>query len=299
MEDEKKPQGDYLLPASIVVSALIVAGGWAYSANIQKQKPPENKNYSLEEIILPPEGIVLPARWGDLGIRLINSGVIDKNKLESLYSARGGLGAEEISLLENAGNGNLKITRENANFLLNILWALGLGNKNEILEKGPMVDPRYGGAGPPAGGFASTGGWTLVQGNAMAHYSRHGLISLVSEQQQLVERVSRNIYRPCCDNPAYFPDCNHGMAMLGLLELMASQGVSEKEMYKIALQVNAYWFPDTYLTIARFLEKKGIRWHNVKPEKIVGYEFSSASGFQKILAQIEPSGGGNEGGCAA
>ena len=103
-----------------------------------------------------------------------------------------------------------------------------------------MTDPKYGGAG----NFASTGGWTLAQGDVMNHYSMHSFITLTPEQQVLVEKISKEIFRPCCNNSTYFPDCNHGMAMLGLLELMASQGTSEAEMYKIAKEVNSYWFPE-------------------------------------------------------
>jgi hypothetical protein len=102
-----------------------------------------------------------------------------------------------------------------------------------------MSDPRYGGAAV----FASTGGWSLARGSAMDHYSRHRLVELEPAQQQLVESTSKNIYRPCCANPAYFPDCNHGLAMLALLELMASEGASEAEMYAVAEEVNGYWFP--------------------------------------------------------
>ena len=65
----------------------------------------------------------------------------------------------------------------------------------------------------------------MAKGDAMEHYSKHALIALTAEEQDLVNRVSLNIYRPCCNNPTYFPDCNHGMAMLGLLELMAAQGL--------------------------------------------------------------------------
>ena len=101
-----------------------------------------------------------------------------------------------------------------------------------------MMDPRYGGAN----GFASTGGWTLSDGDSMNHYNMHSFVTLTEEQQALVERVSKNIYRPCCDNSTYFPDCNHGMAMLGLLELMTSTRVTEADMYKTALQVNTFGF---------------------------------------------------------
>ena len=155
-----------------------------------------------------------------------------------------------------------------------------------------MADARYGGAG----GFASTAGWTLAKGSAMDHYSRHQFIVLTPQEQEKVERVSKNIFRPCCDNSTYFPDCNHGMAMLGLLELMAFQGVSEEEMYRAALQVNAYWFPDTYITIAQYLKAKGIDWQEASPQEILGVGFSSISGYRRILKEVDakaqPQGSG-------
>ena len=119
---------------------------------------------------------------------------------------------------------------------------------------GMMVDPKYGGAG----NFASTGGWTISKSSPMDHYSRHSLVVLTEEQQILVEKISRGVFRPCCGNSTHFPDCNHGMAMLGLLELMASQGVSEQDMWKTALIVNSYWFPDTYITLATYMKNKGV-----------------------------------------
>ncbi len=180
--------------------------------------------------------------WGDLGFKLVELGVIDRKKLEEIYSSRGGLSKEVVKLLDGSDNGKLKITAESSDATLNLLWALGLSNKNEILEEGPMADPQYG--GPEV--FASTGGWTLAQGNAMNHYSTHEFVKLTSDQQRLVEKVSKNIYRPCCSNPAYFPDCNHGMAMLGLLELAASQDFSEQEMYKMAEKLNYFWFSRSY-----------------------------------------------------
>lgn len=296
LKDNTRASGQkYFLSVSIVVSALIVAGGWIYSAGLRVQKPAADKLSAglLETIVLPADGVVLPVRWGDLGVKLVNDGVIDQDKLEAIYAARGGLSAGEKALLEKTDNGNLKMTPENANYLLNLLWALGLGNKNEILEKGPMADPRYGGADK----FASTGGWTIAKGDAMGHYSRYPLAALTPEQQQLVEKISKNIYRPCCNNPVYFPDCNHGMAMLGLLELMASQGVGEDEMYRVALKVNSYWFPDTYLTIAKYLQSIGTSWDKMKPKDLLGAQFSSASGYGTILQKVAPPQGGSGGGC--
>lgn len=294
---------DYFLPASILLSAIIIAGAWVYTAGLKVSDTPQKtatsanaekvQKSAIEEKVLPSEGVVLPVSWDDLGVKMVSVGVIDKEKLESLYAGRGGLSENERKLLKDIQNAQLKITENNSGFLLNLFWALGLGTKNDILEKGEMSNPQYGGAG----NFASTGGWTLAEGDAMNHYSRHPFIVLTLEQQKLVERVSKNIYRPCCNNPTHFPDCNHGMAMLGLLELMASQGVSEEEMYKVALAVNAYWFPDTYLTIAQYLASRGTDWSNADPKEILGANYSSGSGYRKILSQVTAPAQKSNGGC--
>jgi len=281
-----------LIPASILISAIIIAASWIYTTGLKTNAiPKENALQKQEEIannqesrVLPSEGVALPIKWGDLGKKLIETGVIDAQKFESIYANRGGLDTKDKNLIYGAQNGNLRITEKNANLILNLFWALGLGNKNEILEKGPMADPQYG--GPQ--NFASTGGWTIGKGDVMNHYSRHQFIVLTPEQQKIVERVSLGIFRPCCDNPTHFPDCNHGMAMLGLLELMASQGASENEMYKAALTVNSYWFPDTYLTIAKYLEQKGMNWNEADSKEILGQNYSSASGYSRILSQVTP-----------
>ncbi|MBI2175473.1 MAG: hypothetical protein HYU35_01955 [Parcubacteria group bacterium] len=249
----------------------------------------------LVRAVLPPEGVTLPVQWGDLGKKLLESGVIDEEKFLKLYAQQNSpaLGQESTALLYGEENGALVMTPENSRFLLNLLWAFGLANKNEILENGPMQNPRYGGN---AGRFASTGGWTLARGDAMEHYSTHHFVTLTEAQQALVERVSKNIYRPCCGNSTYFPDCNHGMAMLGLLELMASQDIPEEKMYEIALQVNAYWFPDTYLTIAEYFKNRGVDWRQINPKEILGSVYSSAQGYQQILAEVDtlnPRSGGS------
>ena len=257
------------------------------------ETPEARETARFEKEVLPTEGVILPVKWGDLGAQMIKAGVIDADKFESNYQGQNKLSDESKRLLYDSDDKNIKITKENAGVLLNLLWALGLGNKNTILEKGPMSDKKYEGAG----GFASTGGWTLAKGNTMNHYSKHQFISLTPEQQQLVERVSWNIYRPCCGNPTYFPDCNHGMAMLGLLELMASQGMNEADMYKAALAVNSYWFPETYINLAKYFESKGTPWKKVDPKEILGADYSSASGYRNILNKIKPIQQQSGGGC--
>ena len=121
----------------------------------------------------------------------------------------------------------------------------------------------------------------------MDHYSMHSFIKLTAEQQALVEKVTKNIYRPCCGNPTHFPDCNHGMAMLGLMELMASQGGTEADMYKVALQANILWFPGQYDAIKTFFVSKNINWDTADQKTILSAEYSSSSGYRQMLSQME------------
>src|SRR3989344_2575711 len=289
---------DYILPASILLGAIIIAGGWMYKANVQKGsfavKSEESPVSKLEEKVLPSLGVVLPVTWGDLGAKLASVGAIDDVKFKAIYAERSAFTDEYNDLLSGQNDDKFKITKGNAGYLLNLLWALGLAGKNPILDSGEMTDKAYGGAQ----NFASTGGWTIAEGNPMDHYSRHLFFNLTSEQQSLVEKVASGIYRPCCGNSTHFPDCNHGMAMLGLLELMASQDTSEQEMWNAAIAVNSYWFPDTYLTIATYMKDKGVDWEDVNPREMLGASYSSASGYARIASQVVAPQQNGGGGCS-
>ncbi|MCR4281045.1 MAG: hypothetical protein NUV88_01795, partial [Candidatus Kaiserbacteria bacterium] len=289
---------EYGTPVSIIIAGLIIASaieGGNASPSAWNNPSKETSRSAIEEAVLPKAGVRLPVMWGDMGARLVEAGAIDPIAFKQIYQSRGAFPAEYEKLLSGKSDRKLTITEDNAGYLLNLLWAFGLANANPILEdKTEMMNPAYGGAG----NFASTGGWTIAKSGAMEHYNIHALVSLTPEQQQLVDRVSRGIFRPCCGNSTHFPDCNHGMAMLGLLELMASQGVSEKEMYKAALAVNSYWFPDTYLTMAQFMQGKGTDWKKVSPQEMLGANYSSAAGIQNILSQTSaPASRGGSSGC--
>jgi hypothetical protein len=300
-----KEKDKHLTPASIILAAIIISGAWIYNSKIgtlglsaakteSDIKNEQRLPVTIEETVLNSSGVVLPVVWGDLGAKLVSAGAIGADKFKAIYEKGGSFSDEYRELLLGLDNGKLKITKDNAGYILNLLWALGLANKNPILESGEMMDSRYGGAQ----NFASTGGWTLADGGAMEHYSRHKFFDLTPEQQVLVDKVSKGIYRPCCGNSTHFPDCNHGMAMLGLLELMASQGVSEDDMWKAALTVNSYWFPDNYLTIATYMKNKGVDWKNVNPREVLGADYSSSQGYAKIALQVtEPKQQRNGSGC--
>lgn len=246
-------------------------------------------DYFNPSSLFPKDGYIINASYGNLGPALINNGVIDSEKFSNVYNRSGKpLTKKQLDILIAGSDEKIVINKENAHFLLNFFWAVGLANKNPILDEGKMRDARYG--GPHR--FASVGGWTLGKSKAMDYYSKYDLLTLTAEEQALVERVSKNIYRPCCGNSTYFPDCNHGMAMLGLLELLASQGASEEEMYETALQVNIFWYPGNYLTIAKYFEKIGFE---AGPKEILSSTFSSSAGFRRVRSEVGPvkSGGVN------
>lgn len=285
-----------ILAGSILVAAAIFAGTWIYiSGNSRSggnKLSAATEQAKLIQEIVPVNGIELPARWNKVGAALVSSGVLDKTKFAEVYAERGGV-PKDIAAALTGSDDKIKITGENSGALLNVLWALGLGQKNPILTKGKMMDPRYGGAG----NFASTGGWTLGQGSAMSHYAMHSFMALNADAQAKVERVAGGIYRPCCGNSTIFPDCNHGMAMLGLMELMASEGASEGDMYKAALAVNRFWFPDTYATAAKYLASQGASWQDMAPKDLLSAEFSSGQGAQAIKAKTQPVAAPSSGGC--
>lgn len=292
---KKLKQNYWKWTAILFIVIFIITQVFGFNANIIHNARIALEKYNDEKLVktvIPESGFTLPVVWNGFGKQMIEKGVIDAVKFEELYYDKGGIPDDIKKLLYNENNTNIKINSENAGFILNLLWAFGLSNKNPILEQGPMVNPEYGGAQ----NFASTGGWTLSKGNAMNHYSKYAFTPLNKEQQELVEKVSKNIFRPCCGNSVYFPDCNHGMAMLGLLELMAYQGINEQEMYNVALVVNSYWFPETYITIAKYFENRGVLWSDINAKEALSSSYSSAQGFREVLNEVAPpkiqTGGG-------
>ncbi|MBI4608810.1 MAG: hypothetical protein HY726_07380 [Candidatus Rokubacteria bacterium] len=224
--------------------------------------------------VLPKEGFTLPIKWGDLGSTLVRLGVLDLPKLKQLHADTKGRPLPDLRHLEERSEAFITITTENARFLANVFWGLGLANKNPVLDTLVLVRPQS-----ELMRLASTGGWTLGAKPAEDVYSYLDIVALQPEQQELVSDLARTIYRPCCDNPTAFPDCNHGMAMLGLLELMAANGFSREEILRAALRFNAFWFPQQYVRTALVLQLRGIDWDTVDPQEILGPRYSSLRGW--------------------
>lgn len=265
----------FLSGFSILILGGVLYLGWG---NMQAVTP----SIAHDLNVFTKDRIVLPIVWGDYGKKLTENGTIDKELFVKLYESRGGITPEMRQILEGTNNGKLVMTPENAGFLLNVLWGYGLANESQALTKGPMME-----TGEP-GYFASTGGWTLGKGDALDHYAKHKLTPLTEAQEALVKNVAENIYRPCCGNSTYFPDCNHGMALLGLIELMAVNGVSEEDMYKVALQVQAMWFQSNYRELERYFEWKKIDLATLSPKEILGKQYSSGPGFYDTVKDLPP-----------
>ena len=274
--------------ANILLGIYVMRKGNANSSSQNVTKVSTAKDPLFDEIN-PAKGYEINATYKDLGPKMLAMGVVDYDKFKSTYEKSGQpLPAELDGILKNGSNKKIKITSENAYFLLNFFWAVGLANKSRILDTGEIMN--YGGL-KEAGNFASTGGWSLAKGNAMDYFSKGDLISLTKGQEDLVEKVSSNVYRPCCNNSTAFPDCNHGMALLGVYELMAANGATENRMYEAGKYFNAFWFPGNYYDLAlSFKNKEGKSFKDMPGQTILGKDFSSASGWQSAKQWLSGKG---------
>ena len=255
---------------------------------------------AILEQIHPQDGYVLPVDFGDLGHQMITAGVIDREKFILTYQQAGQqLTTEQLAILDGTYQGDIIANQENAYFLINFLWAVGLSSKNPVLDSGPIQ--QYGENDITR--VASTGGWTLATKPINEIFSSLDSIIITAKQQKRVEEAAKLVYRPCCNNSTYFPDCNHGMAMLGLFELMASRDLGLEEMLETAKYINALWFPQQTLEQAIFFQRtERTNYQDIDARTILGEQFSSSSGLKQLNQLLEqnnwlPQSSSNTGGC--
>ena len=290
----------------LVVFATGGVGGYLVGSKMVHAAPTEasatqNPDQSMASMdqVNPPDGYTIPAIFGEIGPKLVSAGAIDLAKFTGLYRSQNkSLTDDQMTVLTQGSQDKVVINPDNAYFLLNFFWAFGLTNQDAILTEGPMVSQGI----DKVGGFASTGGWTLGSKKSTELYASTKMVSLTDEQQARLLEVATGVYRPCCNNPTHFPDCNHGMAMLGLLELMASQDASEDEMFQAAKYVTAFWYPQQMLEVATaFKAMKNVDYEQADARLVVSGQFASISGFQSVhqwlgqngLLQQAPSSGGS------
>lgn len=292
----------------VVVSLIIGIGGFFYglSQGLEAEKsdtPVEIQATSADVLagdtaadplrydqllqqVAPLSGTTIAVGWGDMGQKLIESGAIDLEKFQARYN---GLSEEQQTILLGDELTEITFKPENIQFWTNMLWALGLVQESKVLGEGPIH--QYAEDNPtenPIDGYASTGGWTLGSRPVTELYNSARLIDLTPEQDDLIYRVAENIFRPCCGNHTAFPDCNHGMAVLGLLELLASQGATEDELYQASLAFNVYAFTDSYVKVAAYFTMQDIPWSEVSARQVLGSEYSSGQGARRIASAVGP-----------
>lgn len=249
-----------------------------YSANIS-----ETGNKLFDEVIakvLPEQGFQSKIALGDSVVKLTQNGVIDREKFLAIYQDRGGLPGELQDVLNAPSFNPILLTKENANYYVNLMWPLGLANYMSSNKESPVNSKSLF-------NFASTGGWNLgKEENGGAYFNQFNIVELTPEQEVLVTKIAQNTYRPCCNNSTFFQDCNHGSALLGLLQLGASQRLSEDELYREALAFNAFWFPHSYIQTALYFKAvESTDWDNVDPKVVMGKDFSTISGWSGTVAK--------------
>ncbi len=282
-----------ILALSFTLSIALVAGllgGFLFLSlpGINADHPTNSQFAALAAEVNPPEGYTLPVTYAHVGPQLLTEGAIDLDRFAQVYRQSGQpLTEDQQAILKEGSAGNVFINSQNAYFLLNFFWAVGLVSANPVLTEGEMVAQGK----DQIGNFASTGGWTLGDRSAIELYASAALIPLTQVQQSRLETVAAAVYRPCCNNSTHFPDCNHGMAMLGLLELMASQNANEDQMFMAAKHVNAYWFPQQMQEIALYFKvHEKVNFTDADARQIVGRENSSSSGFQQVHSWLAGKG---------
>lgn len=297
------------LIASILTVSLVVAlfSYYNQSGKPAPAQPVSNNTIGTQTIdygtiikeVYPNQGFALPAKWDGAPKQLVDSGALNLSFVaNALNSANQSLTKNELRVLNGTGGSNVTLNKSSALFTLYVLWALGINNKNPIISNGPIMN--YGGS---PYNLASTGGYGPLGKLQLGNLS---IITLNSSEQEMVEAIASNTYRPCCNNPAMFPDCNHGAAQLGLIELMASQGKNQTQIYDALKEFNSFYYPQQYLNVAIFFSyTQNKAWDEVPANVVLGYSFSSASGYYGVYNVLSndsvlPEASGRSGGsCSA
>ncbi|MGV8838853.1 MAG: hypothetical protein ACWA6X_00970 [Bauldia sp.] len=272
-----------LLPEAHAAPGLLARPGARYSVYDE----------ALSQV-LPDDGFQSRIALGDSIPKLVEAGVIDAERYLALYSIDGPAPADLAQVLTKPADVPMGLTRANAPYLVNLLWPVGLST----FMRGNFSSPLNGQA---RDSFASTRGWTLGRNiNGGTYFNRFPIVDLDFEQEALVVKVAQATYRPCCDNSTFFQDCNHGSALLGLLQLGSSQGLTEDELFSEALAFNSFWFPDNYVMTALYFEVfEKTNWADVDPRQVMAANFSSGSGWESNVARplstvpdlLPPAGG--------
>lgn len=226
--------------------------------------------------VVPGSGFETPVTFGETIQRLIEAGVLEPDKFRAVYRKRGGVPAWVERLLAAPSDEPIVLSVESAPYLLNLLWPIGLATKAAFNDKSPINNLRLP-------NYASTAAWTLGRAaNGAPYFNSVDTVSWTAERESVALEAAQSSFRPCCNNSTFLQDCNHGSALLGLIELAAAQDIDKAELEKTALLANSYWFSRQYMKTALYLliyERRS--WDEVPPSEILAAKFSSASGWER------------------
>jgi hypothetical protein len=233
--------------------------------------------------VLPESGFQSRIALKDSILRLVEHGVIDRGKFFALYGTSGPHPEEFSRILSRPSGNRILLTNANATYYVNLLWPVGLATHMAANADSPLNgDSLYN--------LASTGGWTLGrEPNGGAYFNKLPIVRLTKTDEARVVGIAKSTYRPCCNNSTFFQDCNHGSALLGVLQLGASQGLSEDDLYSEALAFNSFWFPDYYIRTALYFKVvKKTEWPDVDPRIVLGFDYSAGGPWQQnVAAKVE------------
>lgn len=232
---------------------------------------------SITNQVVPENGFTINAKWGGIVKKMVDTGALDPAKLEDILVKKYGqqMKPEWKDILAGKDS-QLSINAENSVFMMYILWVLAKHNDNKILHDSP---------------FAGSFGPDYDIGAGSPGYGNLKLLSLTPEQQAVATKVAENSYRPCCGQSAARPDCSHGYSALGLMQLMASQGFSEKEIFDAFVKFNTFWFPANYIQAATYFKlAENKDWDRVDKELVAGPQFSSAQGSSQVKQYLQKAG---------
>lgn len=233
----------------------------------------------IEGQLFPPQGHTLPVKWDTVPEMLVKSGALNVSLIKNALQQDGQpLTRYEQGVLNGTETGNVILNYTDMPFVLYLLWGIGINNNNTIINEGPMT--HFGGN---VNNLASTAGYAPLGRLSLGQID---LIRMTPAEQNISNYVAENTYRPCCNNPTMFPDCNHGAAALGLIELMAAQGFNQSTIFTGVEEFDVMAFPNQYVTIAEYLGMKGSSWSEMPARTILSSNFSSAAGFSQVQAYV-------------
>ena len=249
-------------------------------AEARLYRQPRDKAYPLYDEatanVIPPTGYRSRIALRGSIVRVVRNGVISRDKFRQLEQSNGKMPEELSTALEKPYDDPIRLTLENAFHYVNLLWPVGLSNYLDANKESPL-------AGPDLPNFASTGGSTLgLAPEGSVYFNKFPIVELKPEAEVLAVRVAKSTYRPCCNNSTFFQDCNHGSALFAVLQLGASQGLTEDQLYKEALAFNSFWFPDYYIRTALYFKIVcKTEWRDADARTIMAADFSAGGPWQQ------------------